>query len=321
MTIQLVLSEKDTIKIQFLAKISSDWRNKVKRILLTLVVSALIICLAFASVAFYLLNRIDSSIQQDIPSHREVKDINYQKLKDHPFNILLLGVDTGDLGRNDKGRSDTMMIIHADLKKNTYTLMSIERDILVNIPDYHINDKLNSAYAYGGADCAVKTVENFLKIKVPFFVSINMGGAKKLLEQAGPINVKNDFAFSEEGFDFPQGTLSLTPDKALVWARMRHEDPRGDYGRQLRQQELLKAIINNLTQAKSIGKLNTFTTTLSDNIKTNLSLKEFFINVPELLNKPTITSDQIEGQELLLNGISYQKISLEELNRVSGILK
>lgn len=297
------------------------WRTSHKKTILILTMILTVASLSFIVIANHLTTKIETSVHKSLTSHRESDSATYKKLKQSPFNILILGIDTGDLGRDDKGRSDSMIIVHADLAKHTYELMSVERDFLVDIDGYQTKDKLNAAYAYGGADCAVKTIENFLDIKLPFFVSIDMGGAKNLLEQIGAINVKNDFSFSEEGFDFPEGDLKLKADQALVWARMRHEDLRGDYGRQLRQQAVLKAILNNLSKTKNITKFGEFFNLLTKNIKTNLPLKELLRNTKELLKKPDISSDQISGSTLLLDGISYEEPSDDELNRVTNKLK
>ena len=120
--------------------------------------------------------------------------------------------------------------------------MGVERDLLVDIADQGMQDKLNAAYAYGGASCSVKTVEKMLDIQIPYFVSIDMGDFQKILKEVGAVQVENEFEFSSDGFDFPKGKLTLSPEEALSWARMRYEDPRGDYGRQMRQQLLLKGV-------------------------------------------------------------------------------
>ena len=105
--------------------------------------------------------------------------------------------------------------------------MGVERDLLVDIADQGMQDKLNAAYAYGGASCSVKTVEKMLDIQIPYFVSIDMGDFQKILKEVGAVQVENEFEFSSDGFDFPKGKLTLSPEEALSWARMRYEDPRG----------------------------------------------------------------------------------------------
>ena len=70
--------------------------------------------------------------------------------------------------------------------------------------------------------------------------------------------------------------LTLSPEEALSWARMRYEDPRGDYGRQMRQQLLLKGVLENMAQLNQVTKWNAFIDILTDNIKTIYPLPILF---------------------------------------------
>ncbi len=198
--------------------------------------------------------------------------------------------------------------------------MGVERDLLVDIADQGMQDKLNAAYAYGGASCSVKTVEKMLDIQIPYFVSIDMGGFQKILKEVGAVQVENEFEFSSDGFDFPKGKLTLSPEEALSWARMRYEDPRGDYGRQMRQQLLLKGVLENMAQLNQVTKWNAFIDILTDNIKTNLPITNLVLHAKELMKEPTIIHDQVIGEELIQNGISYQTASTEEIARVHDVL-
>jgi len=270
--------------------------------------------------AVYSANRINTKVYEKLNPTDEQYDMDYEQLKQEPFNVLLLGVDTGDFGRTDSGRSDSMIVAHIDLKKKEYTLMGIERDLLVDIADQGIQDKLNAAYAYGGANISVKTVEKMLDIQIPYFVSIDMGGFQKILKEVGAIQVENEFEFSSDGFNFPKGKLMLSSEEALSWARMRYEDPRGDYGRQMRQQLVLKAVLENMAQLNQVTKWNAFIDILTDNIKTNLPITNLILHANDLMKDSTIIQDQLIGEELIQDGVSYQTAPTEEIARVHDVL-
>lgn len=236
-------------------------------------------------------------------------------------NILLLGIDTGEFGRTDQGRSDTMIVAHVDTKKKTGKLISLERDTYVEIAGKNKKDKLNAAYAYGGPEMAIETTEKLLDTTIPYYMAMNMKGVESLLEVVGDIEVDNDFAFQFEQFDFPKGTLTLTPEEALAWSRMRYDDPNGDYGRQIRQQKVIQAMLGKLLKVQSLPKIDKILDILGENMKTNLPLDQLFKMY--LTNKTAyhITTDQLKGEEQLINGTSYQKMSEAELERISKQLK
>ena len=89
-----------------------------------------------------------------------------------------MGIDTGDLGRTEQGRSDTTMVVTINPKENKSTMISLDRDILTDIVGNDTQDKLNHAYAFGGAEMAINTVQELLDIPIHHYVSINMKGLK-----------------------------------------------------------------------------------------------------------------------------------------------
>lgn len=292
----------------------------MRKIILILLFVSVVLVGGITGWAVYSANKINTKVYEKLNPSDEQYDLDYDQLKQEPFNVLLLGVDTGEFGRTDSGRSDSMIVAHINLKKKEYTLMGVERDLLVDIADQGMQAKLNAAYAYGGASCSVKTVEKMLDIQIPYFVSIDMGDFQKILKEVGAVQVENEFEFSSDGFDFPKGKLTLSPEEALSWARMRYEDPRGDYGRQMRQQLLLKGVLENMAQLNQVTKWNAFIDILTDNIKTNLPITNLVLHAKKLMKEPTIIHDQVIGEELIQNGISYQTVSTEEIARVHDVL-
>src|SRR5699024_12771467 len=87
------------------------------------------------------------------------------------FSVLLLGVDARE---GDKGRSDTMIVLTVNPKKDTTKMVSIPRDTLTEIVGKGIDDKLNHAYAFGGVKMSLDYTEMLLNIKYEYAVQLNM---------------------------------------------------------------------------------------------------------------------------------------------------
>ena len=129
-------------------------------------------------------------------------------LKDKkPVSILIMGTDTGALGRHYKGRTDTMMIMTINPKTDKTTLLSIPRDMEVNLPDFpqYSPAKINSAYTYGGVKEAINSVESHFKIPIDYYFLINMGGLEKAINDVGGVTVTSPLTFSYLGANFVKG--------------------------------------------------------------------------------------------------------------------
>lgn len=173
-------------------------------------------------------------------------------------NILLMGTDTrGNLGTslNKTGyRSDTMMILHLDKDRQKIQVISIPRDTWVPIPGFG-KGKINWALSYGGAALAVKTVSNFMNIKIDHVVLINFKGVIKLSEVLDGIPINNPRAFTSDPvaypktFHFKKGDIILKGENALAFVRERHAFTNGDGARIENQQRFIKAVISRILSA------------------------------------------------------------------------
>ena len=233
-----------------------------------------------------------------------------------PFSVLLLGIDTGDDGRVEQGRSDTTIVATVNPRDKQTTLVSLARDTYVDIPGQGKQDKLNHAYAFGGASLAMDTVENYLNIPINHYVSINMAGLKELVNAVGGIEVNNNLTFSQDGYDFTIGKISLDGEQALSYSRMRYEDPNGDYGRQERQRKVIEGIVQKVLSLNSVSNYQEILTAVSDNMKTDLSfddMKKIALDYRSAFGK--VKQDQMQ------DGVSYQRVDEQELTRVQQELK
>ncbi|MXS29858.1 LytR family transcriptional regulator [Enterococcus faecalis] len=239
-----------------------------------------------------------------------------------PFSVLLLGIDTGDDGRVEQGRSDTTIVATVNPRDKQTTLVSLARDTYVDIPGQGKQDKLNHAYTFGGASLAMDTVENYLNIPINHYVSINMAGLKELVNAVGGIEVNNNLTFSQDGYDFTIGKISLDGEQALSYSRMRYEDPNGDYGRQERQRKVIEGIVQKVLSLNSVSNYQEILTAVSDNMKTDLSfddMKKIALDYRSAFGK--VKQDQLQGTGFMQDGVSYQRVDEQELNRVQQELK
>ncbi|USK59545.1 LCP family glycopolymer transferase [Peribacillus asahii] len=250
-------------------------------------------------------------------SEKRLEDIKF-KNKD-PFSVLILGVDER---ANDVGRSDTMIVVTVNPKKQSMEMLSLPRDIRTEIVGHGTTDKMNHAYAYGGIPMAIKTVEAFLDVPIDYYIKMNMEGFQDIVEAVGGITVKNDMNLSHGGYSFPKGTITLNGKEALVYSRIRKEDPRGDFGRQMRQRQVIEAIVEKGASLSSLTNYRGIFKALGKNVETNLTFDEM-MSIQNHYKKAlgSINQSTIEGNGQRINGIWYLIVPEEERLRVQNQLK
>ncbi|WP_314653632.1 biofilm formation/cell division transcriptional regulator BrpA [uncultured Streptococcus sp.] len=253
-----------------------------------------------------------------------------------PMTILLMGVDTGNGSREDPwaGNSDTMILVTVNPRTKETTMTSLERDILTNVSSdgQTVQEKLNAAYAQGGAKLAIKTIQDLLNIHIDRYVMINMKGLIQLVDKIGGITVNNPFDFDisiEE--NEPEYTAKIAPgrheingEQALVYSRMRYQDPEGDYGRQKRQREVIKKIVEKVLSLNSLSHYKGIIDSVSDNMQTNISLDSNsllqLLGYKDALS--TIHQYQLKGEDATLaDGGSYQIVTSKHLLKIQNIIR
>ncbi|MCS0543754.1 LCP family protein, partial [Aeromonas veronii] len=151
------------------------------------------------------------------------------------------GVDDTEGGL---GRSDVLMLVTVNPKTKDISLISIPRDSRTYIPELGRKDKINHSFSNGGVTSTIETVTEMLDIPIDYYVQVNMESFKDIVDAVGGITVNNDLDFSYDGYTFNKGQLSLNGSEALAYSRMRKEDPRGDFGRQERQRQVIMGVID-----------------------------------------------------------------------------
>lgn len=238
------------------------------------------------------------------------------------FSVLLLGIDTGDLGRTDQGRSDAIMVATVNPTDGQTTIVSVPRDTYVDIVGHGTTDKINHAYAFGGAAMSMDTVQKFLDIPIDHYVAMNMAGIKELVDAIGGVDVNNDLKFEKDDFTFDIGKIHLNGEQALSYTRMRYDDPSGDYGRQGRQRNVVAAVAKKALSLDGVSQYKEVLSAIEGNMKTDMDfgmMQKIALDYRDAFKK--VEQVQMQGEGFMQDGISYQRVSGDELKRVQQILK
>ena len=299
---ELFISPQEAGKISGKYEQKFQRREKIKRIWLSLLGILLFLTIAYLgyfgwktiSVAKKMQSAEPTNLAQNVRALAlPLKPADFNSLRGAGLgriNILLLGA----AGEKNAGRdlTDTVMVMSIDVKNKKVALLSLPRDLYVNIPDTQTFTKINSVYKIGlaqdlGAGPIKKTVEKITNLSINYYLIVNFDGFVKIIDDIGGINIisERDFLdtrypgpnYSYETFSLSKGFHTLDGATALKYVRERHSDPEGDFGRAKRQQQVIQAVKSKLFSMETffnVGKLNDILNTLGDNIKTDIPLED-----------------------------------------------
>lgn len=252
--------------------------------------------------SYYSLERGDKS---------ELRD-NAVTIADDPVSILILGVEDY-AAKGNNGRTDTLILVTLNPYSKSVKMLSIPRDTRVEIVGRNKMDKINHAHVFGGTEMVIDTVENFLEVPIDYFIKVNFDGFIHIIDEIGGITVDVPFDFSEdttkkgEKVYFKKGTMHLNGEEALAYVRMRKQDPRGDFGRNERQKQVLKATIEKALTMSTLFKVDEISEHIGDNVQTNLrpfdilALRQKYAS----LDPEHIENLSFQGQDYYEGGVYY----------------
>ena len=226
-------------------------------------------------------------------------------------NIALFGVDTRDKD-SFSGRSDSIMIVSIDKAKNDVKLISVLRDSYVAI-DGHGNQKITHAYAYGGAELAIKTLNQNFNMNITDYATINFYKLAEAIDILGGIDIDitederlelNNIGDDDNpNFQYVEksGMVHLTGEQASVYSRIRKRD--SDNARVDRQKKVIECLID---KARNISP-----TKYADLVKAGMALCETSMSVSEVLSFAPMLSNDITIETMVVPG--------DEDNAVGGI--
>lgn len=273
-----------------------------------------------------LLNKIDSvDLNKDNLgiAEDEFKEYgNVDKIK----NIALFGVDATD---GETGRSDSIMIGTLDPIHKKLKLTSIMRDSYVYIDGYG-QDKINHAYAYGGPELAIKTINENFGLNIEDFVSVNFSSLPIIINILGGVDIEitedeleyiNSYISdinNKDGTSSPNITYSgvqhLDGTQALAYSRIRYTDG-GDYKRTERQRTVLEALFNKLTST-SVASYNSLLNEVLPYVQTNLNATDILslgtkvLGIGNNLEQDRFPRDGY-GEGAMINGTYYLTFDIE----------
>jgi LCP family protein required for cell wall assembly len=291
-----------------------------KKILLITLTSLTVFILGFVSLTFQFVTSTRASMNEDFEQNRKYKErLDDISLTDgDPISILLMGVDSrqGEVS----GRTDTMVLMTINPNSKSINMVSIPRDTNVEI-DGGL-DKINSSYQVGGPEMTIESVETILDVPVDYFIEVNMKGFTGIVNAYGGVEVNNDLEFTDKSVHFPKGEIKLDGKEALIYARMRKKDPRGDFGRQKRQRQVIEALIQKGENVSSLTKLGEIIKVVQHNVKTNMNLIEMWnIQANYKSARENIKAHKIKGKDKTFKGTYYYMPDEKNLNNISLTLK
>lgn len=258
---------------------------------------------AITFTASYLFSTLGKINTKDIDQSDEALGISENKFSDEVVNIALFGID----GRTatEKGRSDSTMIASFDKKHKKIKLISLMRDSFVDI-DGHGKDKLNHAYAFGGPELAIKTINQNFGLNIKDYISVNFEDLGNIIDKLGgvDINVKDyEVKYINQYVDdlshitnlkakniTAPGKQNLSGIQAVAYSRIRYAGD-GDYERTERQRNVLEAIFNKVSNYP-ISKIPSTVSELLPFVETSLSATDIISLGTQVISSGTKTVEQ-----------------------------
>lgn len=290
----------------------------MKKFLVSFLVSLLLFVLIFVGLDKTILSKDNSSKTilvndaKDLEKEEEDEETNKDKLL-----FLLMGVDTKDVKKSDKTRSDTMMLINVNFDTGKIDLLSIPRDTRVLVKGKE--DKINHAHSYGGPELSLRTVSEFLNIDLDYYVKVDYKAVMDIVDDIGgvyidvPIRMKYDDPRADPPLhiDIKKGEQLLDGKNSHDFLRWRKNNDEsvgyGDIGRIEMQQVFMKELINQTLKPRNILKLPSFIETYYDYVDTNIPFTTIAKGAlsANKIDLDSMETNTIPGESKKIGGIWY----------------
>jgi LCP family protein required for cell wall assembly len=247
-----------------------------------------------------------------LPNSKKISDENQNSaytqnlLNFGSKNFLFLGVDEREGFKNFKGRTDTIIILHLGSSGKKDFLISIPRDVRVNLKDYGWN-KINAAYEYGGNEMLNDEILKLTGIAINKYMLVNFDGFKKIIDALGGIRivVEEPLHDPKSGANFDPGTYLMNGDQALSFARCRSTS-KGDLDRADRQKYLVSELLKQKINFTIIFKAPEVIKILNEETKSDFSVIDYIsLGTALLFSNKDIQRITIPTKPANIGGISY----------------
>ncbi|MDQ3991877.1 MAG: LCP family protein [Actinomycetota bacterium] len=185
------------------------------------------------------------------------------ELPEEPINVIIVGSDTREglsdeekevAGTVEGRRSDTLILLHLDPRREKAVMLHFPRDLLVDIPG-HGENRINTAYNEGGGELVIRTIRRLTRIPLDHYVEVDFVGFRKLVDALGGVRICVDRRLVDRlaFLDLPAGCHRMDGNTALAFVRARHVegDNIPDFARIARQQQFIRAVLNEIVALRN----------------------------------------------------------------------
>ncbi len=310
--------------------------NKKKVGIISIIIAILL--LIFAGLAYVISNssldnekvtKIDgsqgSSIAEQMQNNnQEIIKITEEKLSNEILQLknkpIVVAIYGSDARGSETSRSDVIMIAKYTPMTNDCVLISVPRDTRVDIPGEKV-DKINHAYAFGGAKLLTQTLDELFSTKIDYYLIFKFEDFKTIVDKLGGVKVdsKKDYGYDETVVS--KGISILTGEQALFYVRYRH-DNEGDFGRIQRQQEVIMSILQKLRDTNHDDLEQHAADIYTKSLETNMDLPTLLNYYQIFKSSPQIKFDtyMLKTNGKMIDGIYYGIIDNDSLEIIKNHL-
>jgi polyisoprenyl-teichoic acid--peptidoglycan teichoic acid transferase len=225
--------------------------------------------------------------------------VGSREVSREPLNVLVVGLDKRPPGSKESQvygvRTDTIMLVQIVPKTGRVELLSIPRDLLVEI-EPGVEDRINAAYAYGGIEQTVITLQSYTEVPIDRYAIVDFEGFEDIINAMGMVEVDVEGKFPQ-AWHMENGLQRLNGHRALLYARYRGT-PGGDLDRIERQQQLVAALRSKALDWDTITELPRIMRVMNENVETDLGFREALTLGRVFISQgrnAQMTSVQLEG--------------------------
>lgn len=304
-------------------------QRKRRLMIMSGVLTAIIAAIVFTVIYFYnFFGKFSADGVSVAPNEVKAKE---------PVNILVLGLDIGDVNQKDNEsikRTDTIMVLHYEPKNNAASLISVPRDMLIKVNNK--NNKINAAYAIGGEKLIQSEIEKLIEADINYIVKIDYEGFRALVDAVGGVEmyIERNMYYDDDAQDlhirFNKGeTVLLDGKKAEEFFRWRKNNDgtgfaNGDLDRIENQHKFINKLIEKCTSPAIITNIKGILDVLPAYVKTNMSPSKnisYGLGLKDL-DKSNVTTATLQGDLKTIGGASYvvynRNLNIETLGLLSG---
>lgn len=265
---------------------------------------------------YYFINK-----KTDMEARNWVHDFNQ---KEDKFQVLLIGVDALNGKKSENTRSDVLMILDVDNKEKSIRLVSIPRDTRVRVEGHRGYTKINHAYAYGGSELSLKTVNENFGLNIPYYIVVDYAFVKDVVDIIGgvEVNVPMEMHYEDPTADPPlyidlkEGQQVLNGDQALQFLRFRKGYKNADLDRVKAQQAFMGALLDKLKSVSSIIHGPQLFISYMDYTQSNMPLPKTSRMGLDLMKigQENLSTFTLPGEPRTIEHVSYFVIDEDRVN-------